>query len=221
MRRATGKCAAGGTEEGPLLAAPAVRPSALPAPLSCAAVATAAAVSASALLTRLPCTAADASAFDCCCCRCCLFQTRPMALLPEPVGALLGAISKTDPTFAKVASEAARTIPGRENGGNCDIKNLSRGCRVYFPVFVEGANLSVGDMHFSQVSHRSISPLPLKGLVCRGGVHQLQLCFLHLPIQNGGIKQSSGLQYLCCAFPCVQGDGEVSFCGAIGECSSA
>ena len=42
-------------------------------------------------------------------------------------------------------------IPGRENGGNCDIKNLSRGCKVYFPVFVDGANLSVGDMHFSQV----------------------------------------------------------------------
>ena len=42
-------------------------------------------------------------------------------------------------------------IPGRENGGNCDIKNLSRGCKVYFPVFVEGANLSMGDMHFSQV----------------------------------------------------------------------
>ena len=42
-------------------------------------------------------------------------------------------------------------IPGRENGGNCDIKNLSKGCKVYFPVFVEGANLSMGDMHFSQV----------------------------------------------------------------------
>ena len=41
-------------------------------------------------------------------------------------------------------------IPGRENGGNCDIKNLSKGCKVYFPVFVEGANLSMGDMHFSQ-----------------------------------------------------------------------
>ena len=43
-------------------------------------------------------------------------------------------------------------MPGirRENGGNCDIKNLSRGCKVYFPVFVEGAKLSVGDMHFSQ-----------------------------------------------------------------------
>nr|ACF84201.1 unknown [Zea mays] len=50
----------------------------------------------------------------------------------------------------KVANEAAKTIPGRENGGNCDIKNLSRGSKVYLPVFVEGANLSTGDMHFSQ-----------------------------------------------------------------------
>lgn len=46
--------------------------------------------------------------------------------------------------------EAARTIPGRENGGNCDIKNLSRGSKIYLPVFVDGANLSTGDMHFSQ-----------------------------------------------------------------------
>ncbi|KAF8748387.1 hypothetical protein HU200_012923 [Digitaria exilis] len=50
----------------------------------------------------------------------------------------------------KIANEAARTIAGRENGGNCDIKNLSRGSKVYLPVFVEGANLSTGDMHFSQ-----------------------------------------------------------------------
>lgn len=55
-----------------------------------------------------------------------------------------------DEGWDKVASEAARTVPGRENGGNCDIKNLSRGCTVYFPVFVPGANLSMGDMHFSQ-----------------------------------------------------------------------
>ena len=33
---------------------------------------------------------------------------------------------------------------------NCDIKNLTRGCRVWLPTFVEGANLSMGDMHFSQ-----------------------------------------------------------------------
>ena len=49
-----------------------------------------------------------------------------------------------------VIQTTARTVPGRENGGNCDIKNLSRGCTVYFPVFVDGANLSMGDMHFSQ-----------------------------------------------------------------------
>jgi len=54
------------------------------------------------------------------------------------------------PEWERIAKEAARTIPGRENGGNCDIKNLSRGSKIYLPVFVEGANLSTGDMHFSQ-----------------------------------------------------------------------
>ena len=29
-------------------------------------------------------------------------------------------------------------------------KNLSRGAIAYFPVFVPGAKLSMGDMHFSQ-----------------------------------------------------------------------
>ena len=45
---------------------------------------------------------------------------------------------------------AARTVPGREHGGNCDIKNLSRGSRVYFPVYVKGGGLSMGDIHWSQ-----------------------------------------------------------------------
>lgn len=44
-------------------------------------------------------------------------------------------------------SGGCASLAGRSN---CDIKNLSRGCRVYLPVFVEGANLSMGDMHFSQ-----------------------------------------------------------------------
>ncbi len=72
------------------------------------------------------------------------------ALLPLAEGACLGKLKPGTPEFDKAAKEAARTIPGRENGGNCDIKNLSRGSRVYLPVFVEGANLSMGDMHFSQ-----------------------------------------------------------------------
>merc|ERR1712084_186092 len=83
-------------------------------------------------------------------------HTRPLACLPEPKGAMLGKLGhfkqchNVDGTWTKIASEAARTVPGRENGGNCDIKNLSTGCTVYFPVFVPGGLLSMGDMHFSQ-----------------------------------------------------------------------
>jgi len=50
----------------------------------------------------------------------------------------------------RIASEGARTVPPREHGGNCDIKDLSRGSRVFFPVYVDGGGLSVGDLHFSQ-----------------------------------------------------------------------
>ena len=83
-------------------------------------------------------------------------HTRPLATLPNPAGAMLGKIGHCatkagkDAEWDRVAAEAARTVPGRENGGNCDIKNLSRGCNLYLPVFVPGANLSMGDMHFSQ-----------------------------------------------------------------------
>jgi formamidase len=50
----------------------------------------------------------------------------------------------------KAAAEGARTVPPREHGGNCDIKDLSRGSKIYFPVYVPGAGLSMGDLHFSQ-----------------------------------------------------------------------
>jgi len=50
----------------------------------------------------------------------------------------------------KAAAEGARTVPPREHGGNVDIKDLARGSRIYFPVYVDGAGLSVGDLHFSQ-----------------------------------------------------------------------
>ncbi len=50
----------------------------------------------------------------------------------------------------KAAASGARTVPPREHGGNCDIKDLSRGSKIYFPVYVEGAGLSMGDLHFSQ-----------------------------------------------------------------------
>jgi len=72
----------------------------------------------------------------------------PLALPPNPQNAVLGGLRGTERDRA--SKEAARTIPPREHGGNCDIKNLTRGSRVYFPVYVKGASLSMGDLHFSQ-----------------------------------------------------------------------
>jgi formamidase len=72
----------------------------------------------------------------------------PLANAPFPETAHVGR-AKGD-AKAKVASEGARTAPPREHGGNCDIKDLSRGSKIYFPVYVKGAGLSMGDLHFSQ-----------------------------------------------------------------------
>ncbi len=72
----------------------------------------------------------------------------PLATLPTPENAVLGSLKGSE--FEKAAAEGARTVPPREHGGNCDIKNLSRGSRIYFPVYVDGAKLSMGDIHFSQ-----------------------------------------------------------------------
>ncbi|KAI1275037.1 formamidase [Xylaria sp. FL0933] len=74
---------------------------------------------------------------------------RQVALPPEPTNVHAGAADAE--LKEKVGKEGARTVPGRpEHGGNCDIKNLSRGSRVYLPVHVPGAKFSVGDLHFSQ-----------------------------------------------------------------------
>ncbi|KAH8165964.1 acetamidase formamidase [Xylaria polymorpha] len=74
---------------------------------------------------------------------------RQVALPPEPANVHAG--SADAELKEKIGKEGARTVPGRpEHGGNCDIKNLSRGSRVYLPVHVPGAKFSVGDLHFSQ-----------------------------------------------------------------------
>jgi formamidase len=72
----------------------------------------------------------------------------PLALPPSPEAILLGGLKGA--ALEKASKEAARTIPPREHGGNCDIKNLSRGTRMYMPVYVKGGKLTTGDFHFSQ-----------------------------------------------------------------------
>ncbi|AEO67692.1 uncharacterized protein THITE_2129545 [Thermothielavioides terrestris NRRL 8126] len=74
---------------------------------------------------------------------------RDVALPPQPLSCHAGSADRE--LAEKIGREGARTIPGRpEHGGNCDIKNLSRGSKVFLPVHVPGAKFSVGDLHFSQ-----------------------------------------------------------------------
>ena len=101
----------------------------------------------------------------------------PLALPPEPNDAVLGTL--TGDAFTAAAAEAARTAPPRENGGNQDIKNLTRGTRVFYPVFVDGANLSVGDLHFSQGD----GEITFCGAIEMGGFIDL-----HVDIISGGME---------------------------------
>ncbi|HWO74120.1 MAG TPA: acetamidase/formamidase family protein [Dehalococcoidia bacterium] len=64
------------------------------------------------------------------------------AMLPSALDAV--------PAVEPIASQGARTAPPRENCGNIDAKQLTRGSRLLVPVFVPGALFSVGDAHFAQ-----------------------------------------------------------------------
>jgi formamidase len=46
--------------------------------------------------------------------------------------------------------EGLRTLPPRENGGNFDVKQLTKGAKLLLPVFTKGALFSTGDGHFAQ-----------------------------------------------------------------------
>jgi formamidase len=72
----------------------------------------------------------------------------PVGTVPFAPTAHMGRL--TGEAKDNAAAEAVRTVPPREHGGNCDIKDLSRGSKIYFPVYVPGAGLSMGDLHFSQ-----------------------------------------------------------------------
>lgn len=72
----------------------------------------------------------------------------PLALPPNEQSSVMGRM-KGDEAI-KAAREGARTVPPREHGGNCDIKDLTRGSKIYFPVYVKDGGLSMGDLHFSQ-----------------------------------------------------------------------
>ncbi|MEU8346402.1 formamidase [Actinomadura meyerae] len=102
----------------------------------------------------------------------------PLALPPQPLEVLAGHLDGAD--LERIGREGARTVPPRENGGNQDIKNFSRGSRVFFPVFVPGALLSGGDLHFSQGD----GEITFCGAIEMGGFVDL-----HIDLIKGGMEK--------------------------------
>ncbi|MCJ1362279.1 hypothetical protein MMC16_001382 [Acarospora aff. strigata] len=108
---------------------------------------------------------------------------RIVSLPPEPKNVHAG--SASGDIKEKVGKEGARTIPGRpEHGGNCDIKNLSRGSKVFLPVHVKGAKFSVGDLHFSQGD----GEISFCGAIEMAGVITLKLSVMKNGMANLGMK---------------------------------
>lgn len=104
---------------------------------------------------------------------------RDVALPPQPKNVHAGSADAS--IKEKVGKEGARTVPGRpEHGGNCDIKNLSRGSKVYLPVHVKGAKFSVGDLHFSQ-GDGEIS-------FC-GAIEMAGVITINFSVMKGGMEQ--------------------------------
>jgi formamidase len=64
-----------------------------------------------------------------------------MALPPDSAGAV---------PAGRCGLEGLRTLPPRENGGNFDVKQLTKGAKLILPVFTEGALFSTEDGHFAQ-----------------------------------------------------------------------
>jgi len=82
------------------------------------------------------------------------------------------------------------TIPPRENGGNIDIRHLTPGSKVFFPVLVPGALFSCGDCHSAQgdgeVNGTGIETLMSVTLTftLRKGMHIPELRSLHPPARS-------------------------------------
>ena len=101
-----------------------------------------------------------------------------LALPPLADNALAGTASGD--VGRRIAVEGARTVPARENGGNHDIKNFTRGSRVFYPVLVPGALLSGGDLHFSQGD----GEITFCGAIEMGGFIDL-----HVDLIKGGMEK--------------------------------
>jgi formamidase len=93
-----------------------------------------------------------------------------MALPPDPNGAV--------PAGA-AATAGLRTFPPRENGGNLDTKQLTKGAKLFLPVFRDGALFSTGDAHFTQGD----------GEVCLTAIEMASTAIVKFKIHKGAAEQ--------------------------------
>ncbi len=105
-----------------------------------------------------------------------------LALPPNPKSAVMGKMSGE--AAKKAALEGARTVPPREHGGNCDIKNLTKGSKVYFPVYVKDGGLSMGDLHFSQGD----GEITFCGAIEMAGYLDIKVSLIKEGVKKYGIK---------------------------------
>lgn len=105
-----------------------------------------------------------------------------LALPPNPQSAVVGRLSGD--AAKKAAAEGARTVPPRDHGGNCDIKNLTKGSKIYFPVYVKGGGLSMGDLHFSQGD----GEITFCGAIEMAGYLDLKVALIKDGVKKYGIK---------------------------------
>jgi formamidase len=105
-----------------------------------------------------------------------------LALPPEPQSAVMGKL--TGDAAKKAAKEGCRTVPPRDHGGNCDIKNLTKGSKVYFPVYVKDGGLSMGDLHFSQGD----GEITFCGAIEMAGYLDLKVSLIKDGVKKYGIK---------------------------------
>jgi formamidase len=75
---------------------------------------------------------------------------REQALLDRGGYVLPPTAGSAVPTDPHIAATGLRTVPPREQGGNTDIKQLSKGAHLFIPVDVPGALFSAGDAHYAQ-----------------------------------------------------------------------
>jgi formamidase len=113
-------------------------------------------------------------------------STRRERRLAE-AGALVDLPSRSGavPSEPAIADEALRTIPPRENAGNVDVKQLTRGTRMLLPVWVPGALLSAGDAHFAQGD----------GEVCGQAIEVRATLRCRVGLRKGEAREGDGLRF--------------------------